>query len=154
MCFFLSWEACLERTKLPMAPLPSGPSRAGAVEQLGQAVRSWCVLAVTRCYLHQRTAITVIGCFALAFLHLGRSSASLLHAEGVHKCYKYASAFGSGCGESDTLESQCTCRSAFASQLRYLTHFQTATFMHWFFGDCRCSRSTDKHTATLDCLFC
>ncbi|CAE6965122.1 unnamed protein product, partial [Symbiodinium natans] len=39
-------KACLERTKLPMAPLPAGPSKAGAVE----------------------TAVTVVGCFALAFL--------------------------------------------------------------------------------------
>mmetsp|Transcript_60441 Transcript_60441/g.141355 ORF Transcript_60441/g.141355 Transcript_60441/m.141355 type:complete len:380 (-) Transcript_60441:182-1321(-) len=41
-------KACLERTKLPMAPLPAGPSRASAIE----------------------TAITVVFCFALAFLYL------------------------------------------------------------------------------------
>mmetsp|Transcript_26093 Transcript_26093/g.53601 ORF Transcript_26093/g.53601 Transcript_26093/m.53601 type:complete len:380 (+) Transcript_26093:35-1174(+) len=41
-------KACLERTKLPMAPLPAGPSKAGAIE----------------------TAVTVVGCFALAFLYL------------------------------------------------------------------------------------
>ncbi|OLP97795.1 hypothetical protein AK812_SmicGene19831 [Symbiodinium microadriaticum] len=41
-------KACLERTKLPMAPLPAGPSKAGAIE----------------------TAFTVVGCFALAFLYL------------------------------------------------------------------------------------